>query len=98
MVTRARELDLLGARAWPPPEEIALDDWCLRRFGGGVTKRANSVLPLGPEDGSRLGDDALAQRIAAVERAYAARGLPPRFQLTASSWPRGLAAELARLG
>jgi hypothetical protein len=47
----ALELDLLGARAWPSVETTSLGDWRLR-FANGVTKRANSVLPLGPDDAS----------------------------------------------
>jgi ribosomal protein S18 acetylase RimI-like enzyme len=93
--TTARELDLLGARAWPALEEIALDGWRLR-FSGGVTKRANSVLPVG--DGRAPSDADLATRLDAVERAYAERGLPPRFPLTASAWPRTLTDALAARG
>jgi ribosomal protein S18 acetylase RimI-like enzyme len=92
---RARTLDLLGARAWPPLEEIRLGGWRLR-FAGGVTRRANWVLPLG--DGPAPARDGLDRRVDAVERAYAERGLPPRFQLTASAWPEGLAAELLARG
>jgi ribosomal protein S18 acetylase RimI-like enzyme len=90
--TTARELDLLGARAWPALEVLALDGWRLR-FSGGVTKRANSVLPLG--DGRPPSDAGLATRLDAVERAYAERGLPPRFQITASTWPPALTRALA---
>jgi GNAT superfamily N-acetyltransferase len=84
----ARDLDLLGARAWPPLEETKLGEWRMR-FAGGVTKRANSVLPLGPESASPA-KDALERRLALVERAYEQRALPPRFQVTASSWPSSL--------
>ena len=97
MGTSARELDVLGARAWPSLEEILVDGWRLR-FAGGVTKRANSVLPLAPEGAVRLDGGALAERVAVVERAYAERGLPPRFQITASSWPPELRAALSRRG
>lgn len=93
----ARELDLLGARAWPSVETILLGDWRLR-FADGVTKRANSVLPLGPEDSGVLADTALLARIAAVEDAYAERGLPALFQVTASSWPARLSDVLAGRG
>jgi len=92
-----RELDVLGARAWPPLEEIVLDGWRLR-FAGGVTKRANSVLPLGREDASPLAERALSERVVVVEQAYAERGLPACFQITASSWPPGLAGALSQRG
>jgi GNAT superfamily N-acetyltransferase len=92
-----RELDLLGARAWPPLEASQLDEWRLR-FAGGVTKRANSVLPLGPTDAHSLEDASLSQRVDTVEHAYTERGLPAMFQITASSWPPMLADLLARRG
>jgi ribosomal protein S18 acetylase RimI-like enzyme len=86
------ELDLLGARAWPALEEERLGGWRLR-FSRGITGRANSVLPLGPDDGPPLG-----QRIDAVEAAYRAHGLPPKFQLVPSAWPPELSAALAARG
>ena len=97
MRVSARELDLLGARAWPPLEDAFIDGWQLR-FSGGVTKRANSVLPLGDNDQPLLGKTVLAERIAAVERSYAAHGLPARFQVTASSQPPDLRDVLAKRG
>jgi GNAT superfamily N-acetyltransferase len=97
MSITAREIDLLGARAWPTLEEVHVADWRLR-FAGGVTKRANSVLPLGPEGTAATDEDVLGRRIALVERAYQRRGLPPRFQVTASSWPDSLPRELRRHG
>jgi ribosomal protein S18 acetylase RimI-like enzyme len=86
------ELDLLAARAWPALEEERLGGWRLR-FSRGITGRANSVLPLGPDDGPPL-----ERRIDAVEAAYRAHGLPPKFQLVPSSWPRELPAALAARG
>lgn len=92
----ARDLDLLGARAWPPLEQTKLGEWRLR-FAGGVTKRANSVLPLGA-DGGNPAPDTLQRRLALVERAYEQRALPPRFQVTASSWPNSLPEILSDRG
>jgi ribosomal protein S18 acetylase RimI-like enzyme len=86
------EIDRIAARAWPPLEEERLGEWRLR-FSRGVTNRANSVLPLGPDDGPPLGE-----RIEHVERAYRARGLPPKFQLTAAAWPPELRPELSARG
>lgn len=97
MSASARELDLVGARAWPSLELVLIDGWRLR-FAGGVTKRANSVLPLGPEDRPELDEDTLVGRIQTVERAYAKHRLPARFQMTPSSWPRELPDALARRG
>jgi N-acetylglutamate synthase len=90
----ARELDLLGARAWPPVETVLLGDWRLR-FAGGVTKRANSVLPLGPEESGVVAGATLTASVLAVENAYASRGLPAMFQVTASSWPPQLSDALS---
>jgi ribosomal protein S18 acetylase RimI-like enzyme len=86
------ELDRIAARAWPALEEERLGAWRLR-FSRGVTGRANSVLPLGPDEGPPLDE-----RIAAVEAAYGARGLPPKFQVTPSTWPPELPRALRERG
>jgi N-acetylglutamate synthase len=66
-------LDDLMRAGWPALEEIPVDGW-LARFSGGVTQRANSVMPLAtPAD--------LDQTLARVEALYADRGLPTVFQL-----------------
>lgn len=58
---------------WPALEEVEVDGW-VARFSGGVTQRANSVLPLAvPRD--------LVAAIARVEGLYADRGLPVIFQV-----------------
>jgi GNAT superfamily N-acetyltransferase len=80
------ELEQVAALGWQAAETERLGDWLLRASGG-WTGRANSVLPLGdpgmPVDGA----------IARVVEWYAARGLPPCFQV-----PLPLAAKLdARL-
>lgn len=90
------ELDLACARAWPTLEEERVGSWRLR-FARGVTKRANSVLPLPPPDGD-LDGDRLAGWIERVEVAYAARGLPPRFQVSDACWPRRLPQALLERG
>ncbi|MFA1543930.1 GNAT family N-acetyltransferase [Actinomadura monticuli] len=72
----------LVAEAWPAPSTQDIGGWLLRHADG-VTKRANSVLPLGdPGDVDR-----------AVERAegrYAALGLPTVFSVDAHARPEGL--------
>lgn len=58
---------------WPAVEEVDVDGW-VARFSGGVTNRANSVLPMGtPAD--------LERAIERVEALYAERGLPAVFQI-----------------
>src|SRR5689334_8745830 len=76
----------LVGQAWPALEQVEIAGW-RARFAEGVTARANSVsCPDGPGD------------IAAVEREYARRGLPPTFQVSPESRPPGLDEELARRG
>ncbi|MBW8484914.1 GNAT family N-acetyltransferase [Actinomadura sp. PM05-2] len=80
----------LVAAAWPALHSQDMAGWTLRSAHG-VTKRANSVLALGePAD-----PDAA---IAAVERHYAALGLPPVFTVTGRSRPADLDARLAARG
>ncbi|MER6127446.1 GNAT family N-acetyltransferase [Streptomyces sp. NPDC001795] len=96
------ELARISARAWQPVEQERLGEWELRAASG-FTRRANSVLPLG-DPGLPL-DEALT----AVQRWYAARGLPACMQLAtgaegtqellcgeleARGWTREVTAEL----
>jgi ribosomal protein S18 acetylase RimI-like enzyme len=83
-------LDDLMDAAWPAPATQDVDGWRVR-LGGGVTRRANSVLPRAtPRDV----DAALRE----VEAAYGTAGLPPRFQLSPASQPPDLADLLAARG
>jgi N-acetylglutamate synthase len=74
--------DELLRRGWPALSEVDVGGWVVRRSGG-VTQRANSVVPLAspPDVGSAL---------AAVERLYAADGLPAVFQLGTDVAPADL--------
>ncbi len=75
---------------WPALDEVAVDGW-VARFSGGVTQRANSVLPLrAPVDV----DGALD----VVEGLYAARGLPTVFQVGPRVAPGELDGVLASRG
>jgi UDP-GlcNAc:undecaprenyl-phosphate/decaprenyl-phosphate GlcNAc-1-phosphate transferase len=94
---RSEELDLVCARAWPPVEETLLGGWRLR-FAGGVTKRANSVLPCRGAGDGEIDAARLAERLDHVESAYLSHQLPPRFQVTASSWPTDLPEVLRHRG
>ncbi len=78
------------ARAWPALETEPLDGWTLR-FSHGVTRRANSVLPV------RVPDD-VGSAVAEAERRYRARGLVPTFQVGRSAQPADLGERLARRG
>lgn len=81
---RVLELERIAALGWRGLDHTALGGWQLRAAGG-WTGRANSVLPLG-DPGMPL--DAALEHVAAW---YAARGLPPMFQL-----PLPARADLAR--
>jgi N-acetylglutamate synthase len=89
LVTAAR-LDDLANRAWPALETWRVGGW-LVRASHGVTRRANSVLPMDDVDD-------LARAIDEVEEAYLSRGLRPTFQISPASQPRSLVSHLARRG
>ncbi|MFG6191463.1 GNAT family N-acetyltransferase [Nonomuraea sp. JJY05] len=81
--------DLLVHEAWPAYEQRVHDGWVLR-YAGGVTKRANSVLPLEePAD--------LDAAIEAAEAFYGERGQRCVFSLGPNATP-GLDEELERRG
>jgi len=77
-----RRLDELVAEAWPAPSAQDIGGWLLRHADG-VTKRANSVLPLYDP-----GDVDLA--VERAERFYTALGLPTVFLMDAQARPEGL--------
>lgn len=85
------ELELVGHNAWFAQERMRLGGWLLRADNG-VTRRANSVLPLGPPGPS------LSTAIDFVIEFYRSRDLIPRFQVSEASLPKELDSELADLG
>ncbi|TDB88795.1 GNAT family N-acetyltransferase [Actinomadura sp. KC216] len=81
-MTRFPEVGRLVAEAWPAPSTQDMGGWLLRHAGG-VTKRANSVLPLDdPGDVGHAVDQA--------ERFYAAMGLPTVFSIDTQAKPAHL--------
>ena len=90
-VALVAELDRLQLRAWPAAHEEALGGWRLR-FTGGVTRRANSVLPHDPAQPD------IEAAVAQVEAAYAERGLEPRFLVSPAAAPPDLDPILAERG
>ena len=70
----APTLDRLADQGWPALEREAAGGWTLRASGG-VTNRANSVLPAGA-----VAD--LDRAISRAENWYAARSLPAVFQVS----------------
>jgi GNAT superfamily N-acetyltransferase len=86
-----RRLEELNHNAWPGLRGSLVDGW-LVRFGGGFTRRANSVLPLYP------GVLPLEERIGRCEALLERAGLPPCFKMFPHAEPAGLDEELARRG
>jgi hypothetical protein len=71
----ARSVEDASLRAWPALVQESLDGWELR-YSAGITKRANSVQPLGPSNRS------LSEKVSECEAWYSSRGLPTIFRLT----------------
>jgi ribosomal protein S18 acetylase RimI-like enzyme len=90
-MTATGRFDRLVAAAWPAPHVERLAGWRLR-YAAGVTKRANSVLPLGRPRGR-----ALRAAVDGAERFYAARELPTVFSIGDGACP-GLDEALAARG
>jgi GNAT superfamily N-acetyltransferase len=86
-----RELELLGHNAWVAEEKLRLGGW-LFRADHGVTRRANSVLPL---DSPNL---PLSLAVNSAIEFYICRELIPRFQMTEASQPSELDSVLEQLG
>jgi ribosomal protein S18 acetylase RimI-like enzyme len=87
-----RAIEELAMRAWPARVVEPLHGWRLA-YGEGLTRRINSVQPVGWDDRAEV-DRAIRQ----AERFYAERGLPARFRLTAVARPEGLDSHLAGRG
>ncbi len=87
-VERIRQIEEAAARAWPAEERVEREGW-VRRASAGVTRRANSVLPV------RWNPEAsLSREVREVEAWYCARGLPVRFQMSPAAEPEALDAFL----
>jgi len=81
--------DRLVDQAWPTIHRVEVGGWILRAADG-VTKRANSVLPLGEREDQEAA-------VEAAEKFYADRGLPCVFSMGAGATP-GLDALLETRG
>ncbi len=80
----------LSTNAWPPKSSILLSGWILR-ISEGITKRANSVLPL-----SYFGENLLVD-IEQVEKLFQETDLPIIFQLSDYFEPKNLLEQLLEL-
>lgn len=89
--SQIRELEMIGHNAWLAEEKMRLGGWILRADHG-VTRRANSVLPL---ESPNL---PLPLAIEYATEFYQSRELIPRFQMTNTSQPQGLDEFLSDTG
>ncbi|MHA1137239.1 MAG: GNAT family N-acetyltransferase [Candidatus Thorarchaeota archaeon] len=88
---KINELELIAHNAWFAQERMRLGGWLLRADNG-ITRRANSVLPLGSP-----GLD-LSTAIDFAIEFYSSRNLIPRFQVSEGSLPEELDTILADKG
>ncbi len=86
------QIEEVASRAWPAKHTKQNGGWLLRASDG-VTRRANSVLPLKNPDAKSL-EVALEQ----VQQFYQEFKLPVRFQMTPTSQPTDLDAFLESTG
>ena len=85
-------LERIAADCWPAAHTESLDGWRLG-FMEGVTRRANSVLPLAWSNALEL-----EPAIDAAEARYRAHGLPPVFKISDAAVPAGLSDALDARG
>ena len=85
------ELELIAHNAWFAQERMRIGGWLLRADNG-VTRRANSVLPLGPPG------LALSTAIDFAIEFYQSREIIPRFQMSEASLPKELDTTLEERG
>lgn len=95
LTLRVLELDQICDLTWPAPEIFENSGW-LMRAAGGVTNRANSVLPLTASlEAGALNN--FAEKLSIAQEFYRARGLPTIFQVAHPTWQL-LSDELRTLG
>ena len=87
-----RRIEAAASRAWPAKHQLQHGGWLLRATEG-VTRRANSVLPLGSPPETNL-----EEALDAVQAFYQQHQLPIRFQLTSASLPSNLDEALDAVG
>ena len=84
LTLRVLELDQICNLTWPATENLEISGW-LMRAAGGVTNRANSVLPLVANlEAGTLTD--FAEKLSAVQEFYQKRNLPTIFQVALPTW------------
>ena len=84
LTLRVLELDQICDLTWPATENIENSGW-LMRAAGGVTNRANSVLPLAASlEAGALNN--FAEKLALAQDFYCERNLPTIFQVALPTW------------
>jgi len=86
-----RQFEEISNNAWPALQTVQYDGWLLR-FGGGVTKRSNSVSLLYP---SLLDPE---EKICFCEELYRFHHIPACFKITTIADPADIDQRLARRG
>jgi ribosomal protein S18 acetylase RimI-like enzyme len=84
LTLRVLELDQICNLTWPATQELENSGWLMRATGG-VTNRANSVLPLA----ANLEAGALtefAEKLIVAQEFYRERNLPTIFQVALPTW------------
>lgn len=92
MLDEIRALEETSAKAWPPEFVQTIDGWRVR-YTHGVSRRANSVLPITSRNNVPDKD-----RLALVEDFYKSRSSPTIYQISQVAEPDGLDATLAERG
>lgn len=87
-----RQIERMAADAWRAPHIENLDGWQLR-YNQGVTRRANSVLPVVQDDSMGL-----EEKLTSVEAFYNSRDIPVRYQISPAVQPGDLDAVLEQRG
>ena len=95
LTLRVLELDQICNLTWPATEDLEDSGW-LMRAAGGVTNRANSILPLvaNLEAGALTN---IAEKLIVAQEFYQKRKLPTIFQVALPTW-QVLAEKLRSIG
>ena len=95
LTLRVLELDQICNQTWPATQNVENSGW-LMRAAGGVTNRANSVLPLAEylQAGGLSGFD---DKLATAKNFYDNQNLPTIFQVALPTW-QALAEKLLSIG
>ena len=86
-----RQLEEISMNAWPSLQTFMYDGWILR-FGNGVTRRANSIVPIYESTKE------VEAKIEFCERLYANHKLPTIFKITSASTPANIDKVLEKKG